>query len=118
MAEQSYTTENPKPREVQVDKVEEQVDAQAFPARPDYALDSKKVDVHEVRVSLDEQVSADHPAAVIVPPEGRGSNDLPIHKLSAPSPEQLLSSGKADEATAVVDGKEVKSSEAAKKRGE
>lgn len=115
MAEQPYTTENPEVREVQVEKTQEKVDAQVSPARPDYIIDDgDKVAVHEVRVTLDEQVGPQDPNAVIVPPEGRGTTDLPIHALEAKSPEALLASGEAAEAEGVVDGKVVKSSESAK----
>lgn len=107
MAEQQYMTENPEVRKVEVEKNEDQVEARVSPARPDYALDlSDDQPLNETRAVMDEQVGPDHPAAVIVPPEGRGEH--PKLGVDAPTPEDLLSSGDADEVTAVVDG-EVKS---------
>lgn len=113
MAEQPYTTENPEPREVTVDSNTESVDAQVSPARPDYVIDDgDTVAVSEVRVQLDEQVGPQDPNAVIVPPEGRGTHpNLGI--VGEPTPEQLLASGDAPEATGVSDGRVVTSSEAA-----
>lgn len=99
MAEQKYTLENPEPREVEVTVVDEQVDQQASPAA-DYVatvdLNDGKVDVSETYVKLDQQVHADDPNAVIVPPEGRGQHpDLGI--AGRQTPEQALASGDADE---------------------
>jgi hypothetical protein len=114
MPEQPYTTENPPVREVTVESNTESVDAQVSPARPDYIIDGgDKVAVSEVTVQLDEQVGPQDPNAVIVPPEGRGVHpNLGI--VGEPTPEQLLASGDAVEATGVSDGKVVTSSEAAK----
>lgn len=114
MAEQRYTLENPPVREATVDKVEEQVDAVFSPARPDYALDfSHEEPLRETRAVMDEQVRADSEYAVVVPPEGRGTH--PTLGVDAPTPEALLDSGDATEATGVEDGKVVTSSEAAQR---
>ncbi len=114
MAKQPYTSENPEPREVGVDRVEEQVDAQVSPARPDFIIDDgDKVTVQETRVTLDKAVGPQDPNAVIVPPEGRGVHPE-LGVFGKPTPEQVLASGDAPEAAGVVDGKTVKSSEAAK----
>lgn len=113
MAEQPYTLENPEPREVEPEVVDEKVAAQVSPARPDFHLDlnGDEVAVSESRVQLDEQVGPNDPNAVIVPPEGRGVHpDLGI--VGKQSPEALLASGDAPEATAVVDGEVVTASEA------
>lgn len=73
---------------VTVETVKEEVDAQVAPAR---APDANKVQVHEVRVTTDTVITdPTSDLAVQVPPEGRGSLDLPIHKLDAPSAEQVL----------------------------
>jgi hypothetical protein len=113
MAQQNYTTENPEVRKAEVDVVEEKVEARVSPARPDYALDfSDDEPLRESRAVLDETVGPDHPAAVIVPPEGRGQH--PALGLG-PTPQELLDSGDATEATGVEDGKVVTTSEAAKR---
>jgi hypothetical protein len=108
MAKQNVTLENPEVREPTVDSVDEKVTAQVSPAQPDYAVDLNKgkAQVSEKRVVLDETVAPNDPNAVIVPPEGRGTTDLPIDVLSQPSPEALLASGDAPEATGVEDGVE------------
>ena len=114
MADKTYTLENPEPREVSPEVVDEKVDEQANPAQaltPTNDLNDGKVVVSETRVTLDEQVAADHPAAVIVPPEGRGEHpDLGI--VGKPTPESLRASGDAPAATAVVDGEVVTADEA------
>lgn len=67
---------------VKVEVRKEQVPAQVAPPREP---DADTVDVHEVSVSLDEQVlDPTDENAVIVPPEGRGSLDLPIHSVVDP----------------------------------
>ena len=104
MAEQNYTLENPEPRKVEPEVVDEQIDAQANPAA-DYVatvdLNEGKVTVSETQVKLDEQVTADHEAAVIVPPEGRGVHpDLGL--VGKPTPEELLASGDAPEPEVVT----------------
>lgn len=105
---QPYVTENPEPRDVTVDVVDEKVDAQVSPARPDYIIDDgDKVVVSETRVALDESVGPNDPNAVIVPPEGRGAHpDLGI--VGKQTPEQALASGDASEAEGVLDGKSTK----------
>lgn len=114
--QQPYVTENPEPREVTVDSVEESVAAQVSPARPDYIIDNgDKVDVRETRVALDEAVGPQDPNAVIVPPEGRGVHpDLGV--VGKPTPEQAFASGDAVEATGVLDGETVTASEAEAKQ--
>jgi hypothetical protein len=108
---QPHTLENPEVRKVQVDKNEDKVEARVSPARPDYALDlSDDAKLSETRVTVDEQVGPNDPNAVIVPPEGRGEH--PKLAVDAPTAEDLLSSGDADEATGQEDGKTVTASEA------
>lgn len=120
MANQPYTLENPEAREVEPEVVDEQIDAQANPGAEYVAtvdLNDGKVAVSETYVKLDEQVPADHPAAVIVPPEGRGVHpDLGI--VGKQSPEALLASGDAPEGTGVLDGEVVTASEAEAKNAE
>lgn len=99
MAEQPYTLENPEPRKVEPDVVDEKIDGQVSPAAdyvPTVDLNEGKVSVSETQVKLDEQVGPQDPNAVIVPPEGRGSHpDLGI--VGKPTPEELLASGDAPE---------------------
>lgn len=118
--EQPYTLENPEPRKVEPETVNEQQDAQVSPAAaltPHVDLNEGKVNVSESYVQLDEQVGPDHPAAVIVPPEGRGVHpDLGI--AGKPTPEEALASGDAPEGTGVVDGKVMTASEAEKYQAE
>lgn len=73
---------------VTVETVKEEVDAQVVqPREPD----ADKVQVHEVRVTTDTVITdPTSDLAVQTPPEGRGSLDLPIHKLDAPSAEQVF----------------------------
>jgi len=112
--EQPYVTENPEVRKVEVEKVEEKVDALVSPARPDYAIDlSDDEPLRETRAVMDEQVGPQDPNAVIVPPEGRGEH--PKLGVDAPTAEELLASGDADEATGVLDGEVVTADEAEKK---
>jgi hypothetical protein len=69
-------------KDVEVEVAKDQVDAMVVqPREPD----ADKVNVHEVSVALDERVDY-----VIVPPEGRGSLDLPIHALDAERPEEFF----------------------------
>jgi hypothetical protein len=120
MADQPYTLENPEPREVEPEVVDEQIDAQANPGAEYVAtvdLNDGKVAVSESRVALDEQVTADHPAAVIVPPEGRGEHPS-LGIVGKQSPEAALASGDADEATGVLDGERVTAAEAEAKAAE
>lgn len=102
MADQPYTLENPEPREVTADVVDEQIDGQVSPAA-DYVatvdLNEGKVSVSETYVKLDQQVGPQDENAVIVPPEGRGTHpDLGI--VGRQTPEQALASGDADEVAA------------------
>lgn len=112
---QPYVTENPDVRKPEVEREE----LQGSGSVPVYDADPTRLDLStdypetSVRVSLDEVVGPDHPAAVIVPPEGRG--ELPVlWGASDKSPLEAIDSGEAPEATAVVDG-EVKSGEDAEK---
>jgi hypothetical protein len=120
MADQPYTLENPKPREVDVERVEDQQDAQVSPAAaltPHVDLNDGKVDVRETRVQLDQAVGPNDPNAVIVPPEGRGQHPE-LGVFGKQTPEQALESGDAPEATAVVDGEVVTADEAKAKSDE
>lgn len=120
--DQQPLLENPEVAETAVEKTEEQVTAQVSPAAPDYENyvgDRDKVDVKEVRISLDTVVTdPSAPEAVVVPPEGRGDLTLPIDSLDAPSAEQLLASGDAPEAKGQVDGVTVTADEAEKAKAE
>lgn len=103
---QPYTTENPEVRKVDVEEKTVQGSGSvpvydADPTRLDLSTDYPETESH---AQLDEVVGPDHPAAVIVPPEGRGV--LPKLGLG-PTPEEQFASGDADETTAVLDGKEV-----------
>ncbi len=106
---QPYTTENPEPRKVEVEKNE----VQGSGSVPVYDADPTRLDLstdypeQEYRASLDEVVGPDHPAAVIVPPEGRGEHAQAVVGLSDKTPQELLDSGDADEASGVLDGKVV-----------
>lgn len=114
MTDQPYTLENPEPRKVEPEKVEEQIDAQVSPAAEKTAhvdLNEGKVNVYETRVQLDEQVGPQDPNAVIVPPEGRGEHpDLGL--FGKQTPEEALASGDAREPEIVVDGRTMSASEA------
>lgn len=60
--------------------------------------DRDKVDVHETSVKLDRVITdTSDPLAVQVPDAGRGSLDLPIHRLDAPTVEEVF----AEEAASV-----------------
>jgi hypothetical protein len=75
---------------VEPDTVEESVDAQVV-ATPQPAAD--KVNVHETSVQLDTVITdPSSPLAVQVPDAGRGSLDLPIHGLNAPTVEEVFAS--------------------------
>lgn len=64
------------------------VPAQVAPPRES---DASEVPVHETSVQLDEVITdPSDPRAVQVPDAGRGSLDLPIHRLAEPSPEQVF----------------------------
>lgn len=115
MSNQPYTTEQPDRRKVEVESAE----VQGSGTVPVYEADPTRLDLStefpetESRAQMDEVVGPDHPAAVIVPPEGRGSH--PRLGVSAPTADELLAAGEADEATGVEDGKVVTSSEAAER---
>lgn len=73
---------------VQVEKVREDVDAQVAPPREP---DADKVTDRRTNISTDVVVTdPSDPLAVIVPPEGSGSLDLPAERLLAPTPEQVF----------------------------
>lgn len=112
---QPYTLENPEVRKPEVEKNEDAVEARVSPARPEYILDlSDDANLSESRAVMDQQVGPNDPNAVIVPPEGRGTH--PKLGVDAPTAEELLASGDADEATGVLDGEVLTSSEAAEKK--
>jgi hypothetical protein len=112
---QPYTTENPEVREPEVVREE----LQGSGSVPVYDADPTRLDLStdypetSVTVSLDEVVGPDHPAAVIVPPEGRGEHPQ-LWGVNDKSPLATLDAGEGDEVTAVVDG-EVKSGKDAEK---
>ncbi len=72
---------------VRVDTVREEVPAQVAPAREPEA---DKVQVHEVKVETDVVITDPTSPLAVQTEGGGGSLDLPIHKLDAPSPEQVL----------------------------
>jgi hypothetical protein len=73
---------------VEPDVVEESVDAQVV-AQPE--APSSTVNVHETSVQLDTVITdPSSPLAVQVPDAGRGSLDLPIHGLAAPTVEEVF----------------------------
>jgi hypothetical protein len=75
---------------VEPEVVSESVAAQV--AQPREA-DSDSVNVHEVSVVTDRVIlDPSDPLAVQVPDAGRGSLDLPIHALDAPTVEEVFSS--------------------------
>ena len=119
MSNQPYTTENPDPRKPEVQTEEVTNDAkvpvyEADPTRLD--LSPETPDTVTATVRMDVQTAPDHPQAVIVPPEGRGVH--PRLGVDAPTAEDRLASGDADEATGVEDGKVVSSSEAAERESD
>lgn len=59
--------------------------------------EASEVEVHEVSVTLDEPVLDPNSKDAVQTEGGEGSTDLPIHRLAAPSPEEALKSGDADE---------------------
>ncbi len=70
----------PEPREPEFNRVEKEVDAQVSPPRE---ADSGKVSVDETSVQLDRVITdPSSPEAVQVPDAGRGSTDLPAHRLA------------------------------------
>lgn len=82
-------------RKVPVEVTEEQVDAQVVQPREG---DSDKVNVHEVSVQLDEVITdPSSPLAVQVPDAGRGSLDLPTHRLAEGTVQEKFDAA-ADEA--------------------
>lgn len=82
-------------REVPVEVVAEQVDAQVSQPREDA---DDKVNVHETVVKLDEVITdPSDPRAVQIPDAGRGSLDLPAHRLAAQTPEAVFAASASDE---------------------
>jgi hypothetical protein len=116
---QPYVTENPDVREPDVEREE----LQGSGSVPVYDADPTRLDLSteypetSVRVTLDEVVGPDHPAAVIVPPEGRGEHPQ-LWGVTDKSPLRALDEGEGDEVTAVVDGEVVSGDEAAKREQE
>ena len=87
-------------REPTVEVVKDQVAAQVAQPREGAA---DKVNVHEVVVATDTVITdPSSPLAVQIPDAGRGSLDLPIHRLDAPTVEQFF----ASEAAKADDGEE------------
>lgn len=87
-------------KDAQARKVEPEVNTDAVKAQvaPPREADPKQVPVHETKVATDEVVTdPNSPEAVQVPDAGRGSLDLPIHRLGAGTPEDQFASGDADE---------------------
>ncbi len=59
--------------------------------------DNDKVPVHETAIALDRVITdPSDPLAVQVPDAGRGSLDLPIHGLAAPTVEQVFADSASD----------------------
>lgn len=74
--------------EVEVDVNRDSVPAQTT-GKPAVAPD--EVYVHETSIKLDRVITDPHsPEAVQIPDAGRGSLDLPIHGLSAPTVEEVF----------------------------
>lgn len=72
--------ENIEVREVPVEVNKDQVDAQVVQPREG---DADQVNVHEVSIALDEVITdPSSPLAVQIPDAGRGSLDLPTHRLA------------------------------------
>lgn len=75
-------------REVPVEVVNEEVDAQVAPARE---AEAKKVVAHETSVEVDKVITdPSSPEAVQVPDAGRGFLDLPVHALDGDTPEAVF----------------------------
>ena len=117
---QPYVTENPEVRKPEIEREDIKNSDGSVPV---YDADPTRLDLsadqpgESVRVTLDEVVGPDHPAAVIVPPEGRGV-PAQLWGDTDKSPLELLDSGEADEATGVLDGETLTAEEAEKKRDE
>src|SRR5690349_16404874 len=80
--------ENLEVREPDVQVKSDQEDAQVAQPREG---DADKVNVHEVSVTTDTVITdPSSPLAVQVPDAGRGSLDLPIHRLNAPVVEDVF----------------------------
>jgi hypothetical protein len=78
----------PEAREPEIDQNTEPVDAQVSPPRE---KESGKVNVHETAVQTDVVITdPSAPEAVQVPDAGRGSLELPIHRLAAGTPEAVF----------------------------
>ena len=82
---------------VEPDVVDEAVTAQVAAER---APDADEVQVFETTVATDTVVTdPSSPEAVQIPDAGKGSLDLPVHRLTAPTPEDVF----ADEASSADD---------------
>jgi hypothetical protein len=80
-------------------KVEPEVNSEGVVAQVAGTPDApaKNVPVLEVAVKTDEVITdTSDPRAVQIPDAGRGFLDLPIHRLSEPTPEEKFASGDAD----------------------
>lgn len=86
--------DNLKPRDPSIDQVNTSVPAQVM---QDKVKVVDTVKVTETRVALDEVITdPSSPLAVQIPDAGRGSLDLPIHRLAAPKPEDAFSAARKD----------------------
>lgn len=86
--------ENLEVREPSVEVNKDSVPAQTT-GKPAVEVDT--VRVHEVAVVTDEIITDPHsPLAVQIPDAGRGSLDLPIHRLDAPTVEQVFAAHAAE----------------------
>lgn len=87
--------ENLKPRDVEVEVVNEDVPAQVM-GPPAEAVDTVKVS--ETYVQMDEVITdPSSPLAVQLPDAGKGSLDLPIHQLArAKKPEEQFADAAAE----------------------
>lgn len=91
--------------EVKPEVVREQVDAQVAQPRE---TDARKVNVHETVVVTDTVITdPSSPLAVQIPDAGRGDLALPIHRLDAPTVEEVF----AKEAASAEDKSEVQAAE-------
>lgn len=107
-----YLSENPEPRKVEAERVERDDNVFVSPAHPDFLVDlSPEQPLREHYAQMDEMVGPDHPAAVILPPEGMGTHPV-LFGEDLRTAEELLADGDAPEATGVLDGRTMTASEA------
>lgn len=87
--------DNLKPRDPEVEQINESVPAQVM-GKDVVPVDTVKVT--ETRVALDEVITdPSSPLAVQIPDAGRGSLNLPIHRLAAPKPEDVFAADTGDD---------------------